>query len=160
MTSAAFCSTFGVSAANVAYYLDDYDVNIREDASTSSKSLGKLSYVWLTKNGEKTIYNPQMSKRDKPIKSGGMKESDSAFTKNFKPLNKTYEYIVPKDIFESILIGEIYPGCIRKESRVNYICEDFICLNCSKYEEEYYKKIYDDDFFICRDIVRKKLNEK
>ncbi len=53
MLSAAFDTTFGVSAANVAYYLDDYDVNIHEDASTSSKSLGKLSYVWLTKNGEK-----------------------------------------------------------------------------------------------------------
>lgn len=82
------------------------------------------------------------------------------WSKNKDLVNKTYEYMVPKDIFESILIGEIYPGCIRKESRVNYICEDFICLNCSKYEEEYYKKIYDDDFFICRDIVRKKLNEK
>lgn len=53
MLSVAFDTTFGVSAANFAYYLDDYDVNIREDASTSSKSLGKLSYVWLTKNGEK-----------------------------------------------------------------------------------------------------------
>lgn len=53
MLSVAFGSTFRVSAANVAYYLDAFDVNIREDASTSSKSLGKLSYVWLTKNGEK-----------------------------------------------------------------------------------------------------------
>ncbi|MGN0493954.1 MAG: dockerin type I domain-containing protein [Acutalibacteraceae bacterium] len=51
--SAAFGSTFGVLAANVAYYLDASDVNIREDATTKSNSLGKLSYVWLTKNGEK-----------------------------------------------------------------------------------------------------------
>ena len=53
LLSAAFCSTFRVSAENVLYYLNDYDVNIREDASTSSKSLGKLSYVYVTKNGEK-----------------------------------------------------------------------------------------------------------
>ena len=31
-----------------------------------------------TKNGEKTIYNPQMIKRDKPIKSGGTKHSETA----------------------------------------------------------------------------------
>lgn len=51
--SAAFGSTVGVFAANVAYYLDASNVNIREDATTKSNSLGKLSYVWLTKNGEK-----------------------------------------------------------------------------------------------------------
>ena len=51
--SSAFGSTVGVFAANVAYYLDASDVNIREDATTKSNSLGKLSYVWLTKNGEK-----------------------------------------------------------------------------------------------------------
>lgn len=51
--SAAFGSTLWVTAANVAYYLDASNVNIREDATTNSKSLGKLSYVWLTKNGEK-----------------------------------------------------------------------------------------------------------
>ena len=51
--SAAFGSTLWVTAENVAYYLDASNVNIREDATTNSKSLGKLSYVWLTKNGEK-----------------------------------------------------------------------------------------------------------
>ena len=53
MLSAAFAGTLGVLAANVAYYVDASNVNIREDATTSSKSLGKLSYVWVTKNGEK-----------------------------------------------------------------------------------------------------------
>ena len=64
-----------------------------------------------TKNGEKTIYNPQMSKRDKPIKSGGMKESDSAFTKNFKPLNKTYEYKNPTTLieFDKIRKNSLHP---------------------------------------------------
>lgn len=51
--SAAFGSTLWVTAENVAYYLDASNVNIREDATTNSKSLGKLSNVWLTKNGEK-----------------------------------------------------------------------------------------------------------
>ncbi len=51
--SAALCSTFGVSAANVVYYVKGSDVNVRADVTTSSKSLGKLSYVYVTKNGEK-----------------------------------------------------------------------------------------------------------
>ena len=50
-----------------------------------------------TKNGEKTIYNPQMIKRDKPIKSGGNKLKENSCstlvgidtTKEYK---KTYEY--------------------------------------------------------------------
>lgn len=49
----ALGSTFGVSAANVVYYVKGSDVNVREDATTTSKSLGKLSYVYVTKNGEK-----------------------------------------------------------------------------------------------------------
>ena len=51
--SAALCSTFGVSAANVVYYVKGSDVNVRADVTTDSKSLGKLSYVYVTKNGEK-----------------------------------------------------------------------------------------------------------
>lgn len=82
------------------------------------------------------------------------------WSKNRDLVNKTCEYTVSKDIFESILIGDIYKGCIKRKSRISYICEDFICLNCSTYEEEYYKKIYDEDFFICRDIVRQKLNKQ
>ena len=49
----ALGSTFGVSAANVVYDVKGSDVNVREDATTTSKSLGKLSYVYVTKNGEK-----------------------------------------------------------------------------------------------------------
>ena len=53
-----------------------------------------------TKNGEKTIYNPQMIKRDKPIKSGGNKLKENSCstlvgidtTKEYK---KTYEYKNP-----------------------------------------------------------------
>ena len=42
-----------------------------------------------TSKGEKSVYHPQMVKREKPIKSGGMKNSDSAATNGYKPLNKT-----------------------------------------------------------------------
>ena len=53
-----------------------------------------------TKNGEKTMYNPQMVKREKAIKSGGMSKSDSAFTKSYKPIKKTYEYKNPTTLIE------------------------------------------------------------
>ena len=64
-----------------------------------------------TKNGEKTIYNPQMIKRDKIIKSGGMGSSDSAFTKKYIPLKKTYEYKNPTTLieFDKIRRGSIHP---------------------------------------------------
>lgn len=65
-----------------------------------------------TKNGEKTIYNPQMTKRDKPIKSGGTKHSETApiahKDKNFK---KTYEYKNPTTLieFSKIRRGSVHP---------------------------------------------------
>lgn len=64
-----------------------------------------------TSNGEKTIYNPQMIKREKPIKSGGMGKSDSAFTKTYKPLKKTYEYKNPTTLieFDKIRKGALHP---------------------------------------------------
>ena len=64
-----------------------------------------------TKNGEKTIYNPQMIKRDKPIKGGGMGESATAFTKSYKPLKKTYEYKNPTTLieFDKIRKGALHP---------------------------------------------------
>ena len=57
-----------------------------------------------TKNGEKTKYFPQMIKRDKPIKSGGMVASDSAFTRGYKPLKKTYEYKNPTTLLVYVKI--------------------------------------------------------
>ena len=65
-----------------------------------------------TKNGEKTIYNPQMIKREKPIKSGGTKHSETApikyKDKNFK---KTYEYKNPITLieFDKIRKGSVHP---------------------------------------------------
>lgn len=64
-----------------------------------------------TKNGEKTTYNPQMVKREKAIKSGGMSKSDSAFTKSYKPIKKTYEYKNPTTLieFDKVRRGSVHP---------------------------------------------------
>lgn len=64
-----------------------------------------------TKNGEKTIYNPQMIKRKKPIKSGGMGQSESAMTRGYKALKKTYEYKNPTTLleFDKIRKGSLHP---------------------------------------------------
>ncbi len=65
-----------------------------------------------TKNGEKTIYNPQMIKRDKPIKSGGTKYSETAPIKyKDKDFKKTYEYKNPITLieFDKIRKGSLHP---------------------------------------------------
>lgn len=64
-----------------------------------------------TRNGEKSNYYPQKVKRDKPIKSGGMGKSDSAMTKTYKPLNKTYEYKNPVTLlqFDKVRKGSLHP---------------------------------------------------
>ena len=65
-----------------------------------------------TKSGEKTIYNPQMMKRDKPIKSGGTKHSESAPIAN-KDVNfkRIYEYKNPVTLlsFDKIRKGSVHP---------------------------------------------------
>ena len=73
-------------------------------------------YQYLQKNGEKTIYNPQMIKRDKPIKSGGNKLKDNTCstlvgidtTKEYK---KTYEYKNPTTLieFDKVRRGSVHP---------------------------------------------------
>ena len=64
-----------------------------------------------TKNGEKTFYKPQMVKREKPIKSGGTKPSESAPIAN-KDVNfkKTYEYKNPTTLieFDKIRKGSVH----------------------------------------------------
>jgi len=65
-----------------------------------------------TRQGEKSIYNPQMTLRDKPIKSGGTKKSESApiayKDPNFK---KTYKYKNPTTLieFDKIRRGSVHP---------------------------------------------------
>ena len=64
-----------------------------------------------TLKGEKSVYHPQMVKREKPIKSGGMKNSDSAATNGYKPLNKTYEFKNPVTLieFDKVRKGSLHP---------------------------------------------------
>lgn len=59
----------------------------------------------------KTTYNPQMVKRDKPIKGGGMTPSDSAITNGYKALKKTYEYKNPTTLisFDKIRKNSLHP---------------------------------------------------
>lgn len=64
-----------------------------------------------TKKGEKTKYIPQMIRREKPIKGGGMKESESASSIGYKPLKKTYEFKNPITLleFDKIRKGSLHP---------------------------------------------------
>ena len=59
----------------------------------------------------KTVYNPQMVKRDKPIKGGGMTASDSAMTDGYKALKKTYTHKNPTTIlvFNKIRKDSVHP---------------------------------------------------
>jgi site-specific DNA-methyltransferase (adenine-specific) len=56
-------------------------------------------------------YYPQMIKRDKPIKAGGMGQSESAATIGYKPLKKTYKLKNPTTIikFDKIRKGSFHP---------------------------------------------------
>ena len=65
-----------------------------------------------TKKGVKTVYNPQMTKRDKPIKSGGTNYSETAPIKyKDKSFKKTYEYKNPITLisFAKIRKGSLHP---------------------------------------------------
>ena len=64
-----------------------------------------------TKDWEKSIYNPQMIKRDKPIKSWWMWNSLSAMTVWYKPLNKTYNLKNPTTLieFDKIRKNSLHP---------------------------------------------------
>ena len=64
-----------------------------------------------TNNWEKTIYNAQIIKRDKPIKWGWMKDSDSAMSNWYKALKKTYAYKNPTTLieFDKIRKGSVHP---------------------------------------------------
>ena len=69
-----------------------------------------------TKNGKKTIYNPQMIKRDVPIKSGGNTVQAGVYSGfncmgEGKEYKKTYEYKNPVTLieFDKIRKGALHP---------------------------------------------------
>lgn len=65
-----------------------------------------------TSKGEKTAYNPQMVLREKPIKSGGTKHSETAPIKyKDSKFKKTYDYKNPTTLieFDKIRKGSVHP---------------------------------------------------
>ena len=59
----------------------------------------------------KSFYYPEMTQRDKPIKSGGMQESLSAGTFGLKKINKVYTEKYPTTImsFDKVRKGSLHP---------------------------------------------------
>ena len=59
----------------------------------------------------KTPYNPQMTKRDTPIKGGGMSKGETTNNQNLVALRKTYDLKNPTTIlkFDKIRRGSIHP---------------------------------------------------
>jgi len=65
-----------------------------------------------TSKGERSAYHPQMVKREKPIKSGGVKPSQSAPIKyKAKDFKKTYDYKNPTTLleFDKVRKGSLHP---------------------------------------------------
>ena len=60
---------------------------------------------------KKTVYNPQMVKRDKPIKGGGMSKGETTNNQNLIALHKTYDYKNPTNLlcFDKIRKGSLHP---------------------------------------------------
>lgn len=67
--------------------------------------------VIFSNGGGKTTYNPQMVKRDKPIKAGGMSKGSTTNNEKLKPLKKTYSHKNPTTIvtFDKIRSGSVHP---------------------------------------------------
>lgn len=59
----------------------------------------------------KTTYNPQMIKRDKPIKGGGMSKGETTNNQKLVALKKTYDYKNPTTIIveDKIRNGSLHP---------------------------------------------------
>lgn len=59
----------------------------------------------------KTVYNPQMQKRDKIIKGGGMTKGETTNNSNLVALHKTYEYKNPTTLltFDKIRKDSLHP---------------------------------------------------
>lgn len=59
----------------------------------------------------KTVYNPQMVKRDKPIKGGGMSKGETTNNQHLIALHKTYDHKNPTNliVFDKIRKGSLHP---------------------------------------------------
>ena len=59
----------------------------------------------------RTIYNPQMIVRNKPLRGGGMSKGDTTNNQNLKALHKVYQYKNPTNIltFDKIRRESLHP---------------------------------------------------
>lgn len=59
----------------------------------------------------KTVYNPQMLRRDKPIKGGGMSKGETTNNQSLKALKKTYDFKQPTNllVYDKIRKGSFHP---------------------------------------------------
>ena len=79
-----------------------------------------------TRDGGVSIYFPQMTKRDKPIKSGGMVQSESAASIGYKALKKTYKEKQPVTLiqFDKIRRGSLHP-CQKPVALLEYLIKTY-----------------------------------
>lgn len=74
---------------------------------------------------------------------------------------KTTEYILPENIFKSILCGELYPGAIFREKECTiHFCEDLLDLNHKYFTKEEYINMYGENFIKCQEIIIERKNKK
>lgn len=108
-----FTSTLICSNLNGFKYRLDWDKKIPSGMSYARfRPMQQTEDICIfTRDGEKSNYYPQKVERDKPIKSGGMGKSDSAMTKTYVPLNKTYDYKNPVTLlqFDKVRRGSLHP---------------------------------------------------
>ncbi len=102
--------------SNIKGYKYDWDWNKKIPSGMSYARYRPMQQTErisiFTSDGGKTIYNPQMIKRDKPIKSGGTKHSETApIAKKDVNFKKTYDYKNPTTLleFDKIRKGSVHP---------------------------------------------------
>ena len=127
-----------------------------------------------TRNGGKSVYYPQMIKRDKPIKNGGVNHSESAPLKYRNPkFKKTYEYKNPVTLikFNKIRQGSIHPTqkpvplleyLIKTYTKENDLVLDFTMgsgstgVACKNLNRDFIGIELDEDYF---KIAKNRLNQ-
>ena len=79
-----------------------------------------------TNDGGSSVYYPQMMKRDKPIKAGGMVQSESAASIGYKALKKTYKEKQPVTLiqFDKIRRGSLHP-CQKPVALLEYLIKTY-----------------------------------
>ena len=99
--------------SNIKHYKYDW---IWDKKIPSGMSYARFQPMRQTENisvfcNGKTVYNPQMVKRDKPIKGGGMSKGETTNNQNLIALHKTYDYKNPTNliVFEKIRKGSLHP---------------------------------------------------